>query len=84
MVFLLEAGTVGAVVSNIELAVFIIFACLSTFHPLVAKYFSTGPEEYSEAVSFSLEAPDMIEPGSEKQIESVPKASRTKSRKGGS
>jgi hypothetical protein len=54
-------GTVGSIVSQIEIGVFIIFGCLSTFHPLLAKYFLTGNKEYSDNNSFSIESPDIIE-----------------------
>jgi hypothetical protein len=54
-----ENGSVGTVMSHIELAGFIIFGCLSTFHPLLEK-FSNGTEGNSGSNSFSLKAHDVI------------------------
>jgi hypothetical protein len=47
-----ETSQVGSIMSQIEVAVFIIFGSLSTFHPLLTKYFSTGPKARSESRSF--------------------------------
>jgi hypothetical protein len=50
-------------VSQVEVGFFIIFGCLSTCHPLLAKYFSIGVKDYGDSGSFDLKAPEMVESG---------------------
>jgi hypothetical protein len=49
----LETGTVGSIVGHIEIAGFIVFGCLSTFHPLLTRFISRSAKEKDESNSFS-------------------------------
>jgi hypothetical protein len=67
----IETGTVGSIVSHIEIGTFIVFGCLSTFHPLLSRLPSSSAERYSESSLFGVHALDMSEPDSSKQGLSV-------------
>jgi hypothetical protein len=73
-------GTVGSVVSHIEIGVFIIFGCLSTFHPLLAYFPSSNKddESYSDLGTFRVHDPTMIESQTEKQNSSFQHAALKK------
>jgi hypothetical protein len=55
-----ETGTVGLVVSHVEIGSFIVFGCLSTYHPLLTRHHPTAAEEHSGPDSCRLESVDTI------------------------
>jgi hypothetical protein len=56
----LDVGSIGIVVANVEIGAFLIFGCLSTFHPLLRRHGSPAAEGFSHSESFHIESFDTV------------------------
>jgi hypothetical protein len=58
-------------VTHVEMAGFIIFSCLSTFHPLLAKLFSSRTKQYGDFSSFDMKEQELNESGTKSKEKSI-------------